>query len=310
MVLGIDTASVAGNKTVDWAKAKANGIAFAIIRGAYGTAKDKNFDRDWPAMKQAGVVRGAYLFLRFPYEGRPAPTPKAQAEAICKFVGKLDSCDLPISLDIEFPGDGRKSTWLDPATKKPMSAKQLLDGAHEAWDVLYTNYGVAPLTYSSARVWLDDLLNLPAPWATESLLWLAKYNFSAGPAVLNPGNVTNPPVPPPWAGSDPTPIKYRNTPYSNDNFAFHQFQGNATGCPGFPSGNVDMNRFRPIQKGANGEKVKWVQRRLGFTGKDVDGKFGPMTDRAVRNLQAGENDVVADGIIGPRTLAYLCWMNP
>lgn len=306
MIIGIDTASVAGNKTIDWTKAKSSGIGFAIIRAAYGTSKDTAFDKEWPRIKAAGVVRGAYLFLRFPCKSKGitnVPTPKAQAEAVCKIVGVLDPCDFPISLDVEFPGKGQPDTGMTPA--------QLLKGVLEAWQVLKNNYQVAPLIYTSARVWLDDLKNpsVPAP-VKESLLWLARYSFNEGQAILQADAVANPPVPPPWAGTDPTTITYRGEPYTNDNWLCHQYQGNATGCPGFPTGNVDMNRIRPLARGATGMRVKWAQKRLGFTGTNVDGKFGPMTDAAVRKLQAGKNDVVADGIIGPRTYAYLCWMNP
>jgi len=91
-------------------------------------------------------------------------------------------------------------------------------------------------------------------------------------------------------------------------------QGDAKGpsiaALGFPKGDIDLNRMRPIQKGMSGERVKWVQRRLSYTGKDVDGKFGPMTDAGVRALQRSKPDLVSDGIIGPRTVAYLCWMSP
>jgi len=317
MALGIDTASVAGNKVIDWTKAKANGIGYAIHRAAYGTSEDTvynkktgavvmGFAKEWPAMKKAGVVRGAYLFLRFPCKSRGklvVPTPTAQAEAICKIVGVLDPCDFPIFLDVEFPGEGQPDTGMTPA--------QLLKGVLEAWQVLKDHYGVAPIIYTSARVWLDDLKNPAVPAAVkESLLWLARYAFAEGQAILQADAVANPPVPPPWAGTDPTPIRYRGMPYSVSNWLCHQYMGNATGCPGFPTGNVDMNRIRPLAKGDSGERVKWVQRRLGFKGKNVDGKFGPMTDKAVRVLQETKNDVVADGIVGPRTFAYLCWMNP
>jgi len=305
MVIGIDTASVAGNRAIDWTKAKSSGIAFAIIRAAYGTGKDTKFDQEWPRIKAAGIVRGAYLFLRFPCHSKniyKVPTPTAQAEAVCKFVGKLDPNDFPISLDVEFPGEGQPDTG--------MTSAQLLKGVLEAWNVLKNNYGVAPLVYTSARVWIDDLKNLPVPGTvTESLLWLARYAFAPGPAVMNLDQVANPPVPPPWAGSDPKLITYRGEPYSNQNWCAHQAQGDATDCPGF-SGAVDMNRVRPVVKGDSGERVKWLQRRLGFTGTNVDGKFGPMTDAAVRKLQASKPDVVADGIVGPRTYAYLCWQNP
>jgi GH25 family lysozyme M1 (1,4-beta-N-acetylmuramidase) len=334
MYIGVDTASVAGNKTIDWAAAKAAGLGYGIIRAAYGTWEDSTFDRDWPKMRAAGVVRGAYLFLRFPRTTkaklslpkpemlpllqRPplrmagkltagtVPTPTQQAEAFCKIVGKLEPNDFPPSLDVEFPGNGAVDTG--------MTSAQLLKGVIEAWTVLKNYYGAAPIIYTSARVWLDDLRNLPVPAPMlESLLWLARYAFSPGPAVLNASQVANPPVPVPWAGTDPKVVYYRQTPYTNDNWAIHQYQGDAVKAPGFATGNVDMNRMRPMQKEPSPparERVKWAQRRLGFKGTDVDGKFGSMTDTAVRKVQNQHSDVVADGIINPRTLAYLSWMNP
>lgn len=301
-IIGIDTASVAENKKIVWVKAKAGGITYAIIRAAWGMTVDTDFAKNWPLLAKAGIVRGAYLFLRFPKDGHPAPSPAVQAERCCQIVGKLQLNDLPISLDVEFPGAGRASTG--------MTAAQLLAGVRDAWNVLKKNYGVAPIIYTSGRVWLDDLNNLSAPWANESLLWLAKYSYKAGPAVMSPGNIKDPPVPPPWAGTDPTTTTWRGTPYSTDNWFLHQYQGDAVRAPGMPSGNEDMNRFRPMQKCASGERVKWVQRRLGFKGANVDGKFGPMTDKAVRALQASKIDLVVDGIITPRVVAYLCWMNP
>jgi len=335
--IGVDTASVAGNKVTDWARARASGVSFGIVRAAYGTWEDTNFDRDFAAMKKAGVVRGAYLFLRFPYnpskkmmarskdglivqpqlpvlqqpptkpmgslKASSVPSPEAQAEAVCKIVGKLDQNDLPISLDVEFPGNGREDTG--------MTAQQLLAGVLKAWKVLKDTYGVPPIIYSSARVWLDDLLNQDvSKEVKESILWLARYFFKAGPAVTNANQVIDPPVPMPWAGTDPKSTMYRNTPYTDDNWAAHQYQGNATGLPGFSTNVVDMNRVRPMQKGDSGERVKWLQRRLGFVGKDIDGKFGPKTDAALRKFQLGKTDLVSDGIAKPRELAYLCWQNP
>src|ERR1044071_624645 len=104
MIFGIDTASVAGNKNPDWLKAKAVGpISFAIIRASFGTTRDTTFDRDWPRLKEAGLVRGGYLFLRFPRDGKSAPTPEAQAAAVIDVIGDLEDGDLPPSLDVEFP---------------------------------------------------------------------------------------------------------------------------------------------------------------------------------------------------------------
>ncbi|WP_265442522.1 C40 family peptidase [Flexivirga meconopsidis] len=54
--------------------------------------------------------------------------------------------------------------------------------------------------------------------------------------------------------------------------------------------------------GSRGTAVKVVQSRLG--GLAVDGIFGPLTNRAVRNYQRSHG-LVVDGIVGPRTWASL-----
>jgi peptidoglycan hydrolase-like protein with peptidoglycan-binding domain len=54
-------------------------------------------------------------------------------------------------------------------------------------------------------------------------------------------------------------------------------------------------------------RVRSIQRRLhalGYTTGPVDGRFGPLTQRAVLRFQ-GDHRLQADGIVGPRTLARL-----
>jgi GH25 family lysozyme M1 (1,4-beta-N-acetylmuramidase) len=286
---GIDTASVAGNKNPDWMRAKAEvPVDFAIIRSNWGTAPDSVFRRDWPKLKDAGIVRGAYLFLRFPHSkwGRP-PSPAAQARAFIATVGNLGQSDLPPSLDVEFPG-GRRETG--------MTSRQILAGVRDAWQTLRGHYGVAPLIYTSARVWKEDLDNLPAPDLTESPLWLARYHFLKGPAVYGPRvfarGPINPPVPPPWGDAT--------------NWWIHQYQGDAVGLPGFPTGNVDMNTFNVMVRGATGDRVRWAQRRLGIV---PSGVFDPATEGALRAFQS-KKGLGADGMVDPRTFAYLCWSSP
>ena len=62
--------------------------------------------------------------------------------------------------------------------------------------------------------------------------------------------------------------------------------------------------FQTIRKGSKGEYVKIAQRKLGFTGTDVDGIFGNDTDKAVKAFQDNKN-LVVDGIVGPATWTEL-----
>lgn len=291
LLLGLDTASVAGNKNPNWAKAKSHGkIRFAIIRGAWGATPDKVFARDWPKLKAAGIVRGAYLFQRFPhpkYKKHP-PSPEAQVRAFINTVGKLDPGDLPPSLDVEFPG-GRAATKL--------SAQKILDQVRVAWNALKAYYGAAPIIYTSARVWREDLSDLPAPDLVESPLWLARYPIPERRRAVIDGKLFskgrhNPPVPP--AFGDKT------------NWWIHQYQGDALHMPGFPSGNVDLNRFNVMLPGDKGDRVKWVQRRLGLR---PSGDFDSGTEAALKRFQSG-NGLDSSAIVDPRTFAYLCWSNP
>jgi peptidoglycan hydrolase-like protein with peptidoglycan-binding domain len=61
--------------------------------------------------------------------------------------------------------------------------------------------------------------------------------------------------------------------------------------PGAPTGRPTLRR------GTKGDLVKTLQARVGV---DPDGKFGPKTEAAVRAFQR-KNDLVADGIVGPKT---------
>jgi lysozyme len=291
LYLGLDTASVAGNKNPDWARAKTHGkMSFAIIRAVWGTTVDKVFARDWPKLKAAGLVRGAYMFQRFPhpkYKKAP-PSPEAQVRAFINTVGKLDPGDLPPSLDVEFPG-GRAVTKL--------SAQKCLDQVRVAWKALKAEYGVAPIIYTSARVWREDLNNLAAPDLIESPLWLARYPLKQNRTAVIDGKLFrtgrhDPPVPPPFG--------------DKTNWWIHQYQGDALRLPGFPSGNVDLNRFDAMLPGDRGDRVKWMQRRLGVR---PSGTLDPATETALKRFQS-TNGLQPSAVVDPRTFAYLCWSHP
>ncbi len=56
-----------------------------------------------------------------------------------------------------------------------------------------------------------------------------------------------------------------------------------------------------LQQGSTGDSVRWVQLRVGCV---PDGKFGPLTERAVREFQSATG-LTADGRVGPKTWAAL-----
>jgi hypothetical protein len=161
-------------------------------------------------------------------------------------------------------------------------------------DTLRDHYGVAPLIYTSARIWREELDDLPAPDLDESPLWAVRWIVEQNqPAVRNPatfaGGRWDPVIPPPWG----------------DAWWIQQTQGDALGFPGF-AGKVDIDRFNSLARGAAGDRVGWVQRRLAVP---TTGLFDAATDAAVRDLQAASG-LVADGVVGPRTFARLCWVSP
>lgn len=293
-ILGIDTASVAGNKRTDWLAAKTRGpISFAILRAAWGTTADTYFRSEWAKMIDAGLTVGAYLFLRFPMRKSPrVPSVAAQIDVWVRALGAVDYAEapsvLPPAIDVEFPGEGAKETGMSPA--------ELLAGVRTAWEAMVKTFGCAPIIYTSGRVWRDDLKNIAAPDLLDSPLWLARYPYKAGPAVRDPARVNDlphPPIPKPWDdGTGPAVT----------NYWIHQYQGDAKDHPGFSAG-VDMNRWNVLAPGAVGARVAWVQRRLGI---NVTSRFDAASVDALKRWQA-KNGLVADGYVGPRSFARLAW---
>ena len=150
MILGVDLASVDNNK-VDWSVARCKaGISFAILRANYGTAVDPFFIDQFQRVYDAGIVPGAYLFLRFPsLRQKRIATPEQQAEAFLttlRRVGYTASHGevLPPTIDIEFPGTGARETG--------MTAGDLMNSVGRAIELVRREVIIQPMLYTSARV--------------------------------------------------------------------------------------------------------------------------------------------------------------
>lgn len=59
-----------------------------------------------------------------------------------------------------------------------------------------------------------------------------------------------------------------------------------------------------LRRGDTGKAVRKLQRSLGFTGDDVDGLFGPATQRSVRSFQKSR-ELLVDGVVGRNTWGAL-----
>ncbi len=91
---GVDVSHYDG--TIDWTQVAGSGRAFGIAKATEGvTFKDPMFATYWPAIKQAGMVRGAYHFYR------PKDSGKQQADFFLDTVGSFAAGDLPPVLDWE-----------------------------------------------------------------------------------------------------------------------------------------------------------------------------------------------------------------
>jgi peptidoglycan hydrolase-like protein with peptidoglycan-binding domain len=76
---------------------------------------------------------------------------------------------------------------------------------------------------------------------------------------------------------------------------------NGTGAT-LPLIPAEDDQGRPtLRRGARGPLVREIQQKVGAT---IDGTFGPVTEAKVREFQRA-NDLVGDGIVGPRTWALL-----
>lgn len=89
--------------------------------------------------------------------------------------------------------------------------------------------------------------------------------------------------------------------------------GKAKAAPG-PSSGTPASGSRPtLRSGSSGSSVRELQERLNAGGETltVDGRFGALTEAAVRRFQNRTADpatgkpLVVDGIVGPRTWAAL-----
>jgi len=151
--LGIDVSVHSG--TVDWAAVEKAGHTFAFIKATEGVdLKDGAFDDHWQAMKDTGMIRGAYHFYV------TEDDPEEQAGFFTSNVA-LESGDLAPVVDVELLGHGTRPG--------------LAERVKKFLELVEAHYGIRPIIYTSPNFW-DQ--HLTAEFG-DYPLWVAEYGVEA-----------------------------------------------------------------------------------------------------------------------------------
>jgi lysozyme len=195
-VKGVDVSA----EVVNWQTFAAGGWDFGIAKASEGvTFVESQFAVNWPQMKAAGVVRGAYCFFH------PRPDDPAQeADFFVQTVNKAGGFE---------PGD---FAALDLETLDNATAAQVAADALTFLQRVKADTGITPIIYTSPRVF-DTLLgsptgfdgyplwdvtwnggppkcpNIPASWPNWAFWQYAGDSITAPglPGAMNDGDVFN-----------------------------------------------------------------------------------------------------------------------
>lgn len=164
---GVDVSHYQGS--INWKSVRKDGVEFAFIKATEGTNYvDPSFQDNYPAARDAGVVRGAYHFARPDASGGAA-----QADYLYQNGGKwtADGLTLPAALDIEYNPYGSSCYGLSPKAMVGWITDFL--GRYQALSGRYA------VIYTTADWWKTCTGNHNG-FSNNHPLWLARYASSRG----------------------------------------------------------------------------------------------------------------------------------
>lgn len=156
MMNGIDVSKWQGSK-IDWAKVKAAGIDYAILRAGYGSyisQKDPTFERNYAECKRLGIPVGVYWYVYAKTLDGIKQEVKTLLEAI-----KGKQFEYPIYLDIENEAQ---------ASMTKAALTQMIETGCTALE--QAGYFAGVYTYTSFASYMDY-----AGFAKKYTMWLADY---------------------------------------------------------------------------------------------------------------------------------------
>jgi len=178
MIPGIDVSHWQDDKStpqkIDFKKAKTAGAEFVFIKVSERGSIDRDFEYNWAAAKEAGLLRGGYHFLRWNLTGL------IQARIFCDIM-KDDPGELPPVADYEAPPLIRPGQ--DPLYPSNSLLVQFLVEVESL-----TNR--KPMIYTSPGFWntngkIKGTSKFDAKWEYYPL-WVAHYTKADKPIVPKP----------------------------------------------------------------------------------------------------------------------------
>jgi lysozyme len=136
----------------NWDAVAADGIAFAITRVNHGDFLDPEFNTNWAAIRDVGMIRGAYQYFD------PGGDPEEQAMTFIDQVGELGPGDLPGVIDVEST-DG-------------LSPQAIADNVATWLELVEAGTGRKPIIYTGSYFWNDNVMS---DAFVEHPLWIAHY---------------------------------------------------------------------------------------------------------------------------------------
>lgn len=266
---GIDVSNYQGK--IDWAKVKASGISFVIIRAGWGkTNVDPKFRANIEGAMNAGLDIGIYWFLYAKNENDIVLNAKKCYEVIEPY---RKAINMKVWADWEYDSDKYKP-GLNKATRTQWIKKFCEEMTKYAYSVgIYAN---------------PDYLKSKFNDISEYPLWLAYYATSKGKYE-----------PLMWQYTSSGRVDGIVGRVDMDTY----YGESATK----PAPQPSQKQYPVLKKGSTGEYVKLLQSILvekGYDPKGIDGIFGPGCLAAVKKFQA-DNGLAVDGCVGPKTWAAL-----
>ena len=150
---GIDVSHYQG--TVSWQQVAGAGMAYAFVKATQGVSSvDSQFSVNWPGVKAAGLLRGAYHFYQ------PGDDPQQQAEHF---------------LSVVCPGTGDLLPVLDIETLGSQTASEIVQGIQTWLGTVQSAIGRAPIVYTAPGFWNG----LGTQQFGLYPLWVAEYGCSS-----------------------------------------------------------------------------------------------------------------------------------